>query len=77
MKDIYSDFDNPSEVAEGGSGSHGISDNPSEVAEGGSGSHGISGAIQAGVSCFRTCAGGSFPYLPGVGGGGAVLGHRA
>lgn len=49
LKDIYSDFDNHSEVGEGGSGSH----------------LGINDAVQAGMSCFRTCGGGSFPYLPG------------
>ena len=62
LKDIYSDFDNPSEVAEGGSGSH----------------LGINDAIQAGMSCFRTCGDGSFPYLPGgrAGRGGAGRGAR-
>lgn len=62
LKDVYSDFDNPSEVVEGGS----VIDRVTYIND----------AIQAGMSCFRICGGGSFPYLPG-GEGGAVWGHRA
>lgn len=50
LKDVYSDFDNPSEV-EGGS----VIDRVTYIND----------AIQAGMSCFRICGGGSFPYLPG------------